>query len=361
MDDSASTSRTTVTESEVKKALSRVLDPELGKDLVSLGMIKDISVEGSKVGFKLVLTTPACPLKSQIEQSAREAVLNLAGVKEVNVNVTSSVVGKRTPEAQALLPGVKNIVAVASGKGGVGKSTVAVNIAVALAQTGAKVGLLDADIYGPTIPLLMGVNEQPKISEGKLVPVFHNGIHLMSLGFLLSDSSPVIWRGPLVSGAVKQLLGDVRWGELDYLIVDLPPGTGDAQLTLAQSVPLTGVVIVMTPQDVALAIASKALEMFRKMNVPILGVVENMSYFVCPECGKRSDIFNHGGAMVVSKRLGVPFLGEIPLESGICIDCDEGKPTVSAHPDSPQAQAFKDIACATAAQISMLMLRGDTK
>ncbi|MDI6809478.1 MAG: Mrp/NBP35 family ATP-binding protein [Candidatus Eisenbacteria bacterium] len=357
MNESASTPQEHMTEEKVREALSRVLDPELGKDLVSLGMIKDVSVDGSKVSFSLVLTTPACPLKSQLEQSARHAVLSLPGVKEVIMNVTSSVVGRRIPEAEALLPGVKNIVAVASGKGGVGKSTVAVNIAVALAETGARVGLLDADIYGPTIPLLMGVNKQPEVRDGKLIPVFHDGIHLMSLGFLLSDSSPVIWRGPLVAGAVKQLLGDVRWGELDYLIVDLPPGTGDAQLTLAQSVPLTGVVIVMTPQDVALVIASKALAMFRKMNVPVLGVVENMSYFICPECGKRSDIFNHGGGMEVSKKLGVSFLGEVPLESSICVDGDEGTPTVSSHPNSPQAEAFKNIACATAAQISMLAFR----
>jgi ATP-binding protein involved in chromosome partitioning len=257
-------------------------------------------------------------------------------------------------EAQkTVLPGVQNVIAVASGKGGVGKSTIAVNIAVALAESSARVGLLDADIYGPTIPAMMGVNERPKMGNGKIQPIERYGVKLMSLGFLI-DGSPVIWRGPLVSGAIKQMITDVDWGELDYLIVDLPPGTGDAQLTLAQTVPLTGVVVVTTSQDVALNIASKAAAMFAKMDVPILGIVENMSYFICPECGHRTDIFSHGGGDKAAKATGAPLLGRVPLEAQTVEDGDAGSPTVTARPESEQAEAFRALASATAARISIL-------
>ncbi|MDO8585648.1 MAG: Mrp/NBP35 family ATP-binding protein [Armatimonadota bacterium] len=337
----------------VLEALRTVQDPELGKDLVSAGMIEEVEVVDGRVSFKLVLTTPACPLKSQLRDAALKAVEEIPGVQEVVVNLTSRVTAHRPDGSAASLPGVRNIVAVASGKGGVGKSTVAVNIAVALAECGASVGLLDADIYGPTIPVMMGVNERPRMMNGKIVPVLRHNVKLMSLGFLM-NGSPVIWRGPLVSGAVKQMLTEVDWGELDYLVVDLPPGTGDAQLTLAQVVPLTGVVVVTTSQDVALKIATNAAAMFARMDVPILGIVENMSFFVCPDCGHRTDVFSHGGGERAAEKTGAPLLGRLPLEPQTVKDGDAGTPTVVSRPNSEQAEAFRALASALAARVSML-------
>ncbi|HEY3297575.1 MAG TPA: iron-sulfur cluster carrier protein ApbC [Armatimonadota bacterium] len=343
-------------EADIREALGKVQDPELGRDLVSLGMIKDIAIDGSTVKFTLELTTPACPMKSQMKKAAEEAVMSVPGVTDVEITL-----GARVPKSSGLpekmqVPGVKNIIAVASGKGGVGKSTVAVNLAAALAQTGASVGLLDADIYGPSIPIMMGVTEQPKTDGQKLLPIERSGVRLMSIGFLIPAESPVIWRGPMVMKAVQQLLYEVNWGELDYLIVDLPPGTGDAQLTLAQQVPVTGAVIVTTPQDVALADATKGVNMFREVRVPILGIIENMSYFVCPHCQERTELFSHGGGRKAAEKLNAPFLGEIPLDVEVREAGDRGVPLVLANPDSPQAEAFRTLAGKVAAAVSVLNL-----
>jgi len=330
------------------------MDPELGKDLVSLGMIQGLRVEGSTVHFDLVLTTPACPLKRELEDAARSAVAALPGVGDVRVNVTSRVKGRLPDKGPVnLAPTVKNTIAVASGKGGVGKSTVAVNLAVALSRAGASVGLMDCDIYGPSVPMMMGVHSRPQARNGKLIPLERHGVSMMSIGFLLEGDTPVIWRGPLVAKALQQLLQDVEWGELDYLVMDMPPGTGDAQLTVTQSVPLTGAVVVSTPQDVALIDAAKAVAMFRKVNVPVLGIIENMSYFRCPHCGERTEIFGHGGASRESERLGVPFLGEIPIEAGVSDGGDHGVPAVSGKPDSEIAKVFLEVAGAVAAGISV--------
>jgi len=343
-----------VTEKDVIEALRQVNDPELGRSQVDLGMIQDVRVDGGAVSFTVMLTTPACPLKSQIKDMAKEAVEKLAGVESVEVKLESKVKSVSGARADEVLPGVKNIIAVASGKGGVGKSTVAVNLAVALSLDGAKVGLLDADIYGPSLPRLMGTNEHPKAVNGRIVPVEQHGIKLMSLGFLMPEDTAVIWRGPMVAGAVKQMLSDVLWGELDYLVVDLPPGTGDAQITLAQTVPLTGVVIVTTSQDMALMIATKAAQMFSRMEVPVLGIVENMSYFICPHCEGRTEIFSHGGGKEAAERLGIPLFGQIPLEPEIVLDSDKGVPTVVARPESVQAESFREVARKVAGRTSVV-------
>jgi ATP-binding protein involved in chromosome partitioning len=351
--------RPAVSEQDVVSALARIQDPDLRKDIVTLGFVKDLAIDGGRVSFKIELTTPACPVRGEMERLARQYVSNLPGVEHVEVSMTSQV--RATAPAGPLLPGVRNVIAVASGKGGVGKSTVAANLAVALARTGAQVGLLDADIYGPTIPGLMGLsNHKPAVKpmpDGQQAfdpPVAH-GVKVNSLGFLLDEpTQPVVWRGPMVGSGVKQLLGQTDWGQLDYLLVDLPPGTGDATLTLAQSIPLSGVVIVSQPQDVALAIAIKALRAFREqLKVRVLGVLENMSYFVCDNCDKRHDIFSHGGACRAAERLEVPFLGEIPLSADVCESSDTGTPVVALKPDSPQAVAFVDVAKALAAQVSI--------
>ncbi len=330
------------------------MDPELGKDLVSLGMIQKLSVDGPKVSFDLVLTTPACPMKRRLEEASREAAMSVPGVSEVDINVTANVRGHRAGgERVNLVPTVKNAIAVASGKGGVGKSTVAVNLAIALSQAGAKTGLMDCDVYGPSVPMMMGTHSRPEAEAGKVLPVERYNVKMMSLGFLMEQDDPVIWRGPMVAKALQQLLKDVSWGDLDYLVMDMPPGTGDAQLTVTQSVPLTGAVVVSTPQDVALIDAAKAVGMFRKVNVPVLGIIENMSYFLCPHCGERTDVFRHGGAERESKRLNVPFLGEIPIDAGISDGGDKGVPVVAGSRDSKIAEVFRSVACAVAAGISV--------
>jgi ATP-binding protein involved in chromosome partitioning len=347
-----------ITEEQVLSALRTVQDPDLHKDLVTLRMVKDIKISGSDVQFTVELTTPACPLKEKIEADCREAVGAIAGIEAIEIVMTASVRATQPRGVQQIeMPGVRTVIAVASGKGGVGKSTVAANLACSLARTGASVGLLDADIYGPSIPLIMGVEDaQIEVDEAKeqLIPVERYGVKIISMGFLQrASSSAVIWRGPMVSKAVQQFLRDVRWGEIDYLIVDLPPGTGDAQLTLSQAIPLTGAVIVMTPQDVAASVAVKAITMFRRLDVPILGIIENMSYFLCPTCNSRHDIFSHGGGSQAAEALEVPFLGEIPLNGQIRAEADEGTPTVVISPDGPEAAAFTRVAEAVAQQVSI--------
>jgi ATP-binding protein involved in chromosome partitioning len=345
------------TQEDVLRVLSEIVDPDLGKDVVSLGMIKDIVISpDGRVAFTFELTTPACPVKDRFESMAQDLVGALPGVKAVDVKMTSHV-RATFAQRQNLLPGVKQIIAVASGKGGVGKSTVSVNLAAALRATGAEVGLLDADIYGPTIPGLLGTNDEPRVIDGKLQPLQAYGLRVLSFGMIAGSETALIWRGPMVSKAIGQLFGDVDWGELDYLVVDLPPGTGDASLTVAQAVPLTGVVVVCTPQHVALNIAVKALQMFQRLNVKPLGLVENMSYYVCPDCGHEAHIFDHGGAEKAAQRLAVPFLGSIPLEEAVREESDAGSPVVLSRPDSAGAKAFAEVATKVAAQCSIQSFR----
>ncbi|MBF8251182.1 MAG: protein of unknown function DUF59 [Deltaproteobacteria bacterium] len=343
-----------ITEEKVLDALRSVMDPDLNRDVVSLGFIKELKIDGGWVSFKLELTTPACPLKAQLKAASEEAVKGISGVSGVDVDVTSKVTTHRVEEKGDILPGVKNIVAISSGKGGVGKSTVSVNLAVALAKTGARVGLLDTDIYGPSIPIMMGVTDKPEIRGQKMVPIEKYGVHLMSIGFLIPEEQAIIWRGPLVMKAVEQLLTDVEWGELDYLLIDLPPGTGDVQLTLVQKVPLSGAVIVTTPQDVALLDVVRGINMFKKVNVPILGIVENMSFFQCPHCGERTDIFSHGGGAAAAEKQDVPFLGELPIDPKIRAGGDSGTPIVIEDLKSPQSKIFMEIAGRLAARVSSL-------
>jgi len=344
---------------EVLRELRTVQDPDLHRDLVSLGMIQNLAIESERVSFSIVLTTPACPVRDNMKQWCEEAVRRLPWVQQVAVDMQASTTGRSGGNEQ-LIPHVKNVIAVASGKGGVGKSTTSVNVALALADTGAKVGLLDGDIYGPNIPLMMGLKEQPQLQQdgGKILPYRSYGIRLMSIGFFLDESKPVIWRGPMVHGAIQQFLRDVEWGDLDYLVVDLPPGTGDAPLSLSQLIPLSGVVIVTTPQDVALQDVAKGMSMFQRLEVPVLGVVENMSYFICPGCQERHEIFGKGGGERIAAQFGVPFLGKVPLQPQIRQGGDEGRPIVVTHPDSPEAAAFRDVAGAIARQVSILAYAG---
>ena len=348
--------------SSVLEILRPVQDPELRKSLVELNMIRNVKIEDGKVSFTLVLTTPACPLREFIVEDCEKAVKKLPGVTDVSVEVTAE-----TPQQKSLpdrngVPGIKNIVAVSSGKGGVGKSTVAVNIAVALAQTGAKVGLLDADIYGPNDPTMLGLESaQIKVSQGSrgeiLEPAFNHGVKLVSMGFLIDRDQPVIWRGPMLNGVIRQFLYQVEWGELDYLIVDMPPGTGDAQLTLTQAVPIAGAVIVTTPQNVALLDSRKGLRMFQQLKVPVLGIIENMSYFIPPDMpSKQYDIFGSGGGSKTAAELEIPLLGCVPLEISTRVGGDNGVPIVVADTDSASAKALKEIALAIAGKVSVAAL-----
>ncbi len=346
---------TSVNEKIVLAALSQVQEPELHRDLVSLNMIRDLKIEGKKVSFTVMLTTPACPLRSQIEREAREAVAALPGVEEVEVKLDATVPNDGRPRGLLQLP-IRNAVAVASGKGGVGKSTVAVNVAVVLAKSGARVGLLDADIYGPNIPTMMGVTRLPPATENKLIPAQAYGVKLMSIGFLVKPDQPLIWRGPMLHSAIRQFLSDVEWGELDYLIVDLPPGTGDAALSLVQSMPLSGGIIVTLPQQVSLDDARRGLEMFRQLNVPVFGVVENMSYLELPD-GMRMDIFGSGGGERLARQAGIPFIGSIPIDPAVREGGDNGVPVVVSRPDSPVARALEMIAEEIAAKISVAAMQ----
>ncbi|MCL4561170.1 MAG: Mrp/NBP35 family ATP-binding protein [Chloroflexi bacterium] len=345
-----------ITQENILAVLSKVIEPELHRDLVSLHMVRNIQVNGEAVSFSIMLTTPACPLRGKIEEEARQAVLALPGVKKVDVKLESTVPNDGRERGLLQMP-VKNMVAVASGKGGVGKSTVAVNIAAVLAQSGARVGLLDADIYGPNVPTMMGVSALGPQKAGKLVPPVAYGVKLMSIGFLTKPGQPLIWRGPMLHSAIRQFLSDVDWGELDYLVIDLPPGTGDAQLSLAQSVPLSGGVIVTLPQQVSLEDASRALAMFRELNVPVLGVVENMSYLELPD-GQRMDVFGSGGGERLALSAGVPFIGSIPLDPAVRLGGDDGKPVVLSAPDSASGRALRQIAESVAAKISVADLQG---
>ena len=344
-----------VTQDQILEALKKVKDPDLGKDLVSLKMVKDVTVCGDAVAFTLELTTPAHPRKEQFMDECRLAVGTLPGVKTVNVRLTSHVSPRPAVQGKMSIPGVKNIVAVASGKGGVGKSTVAVNLALSLQMDGAKAGILDADIYGPSQPLMLGVQGEKPLAadDNKIYPLKAHGVKVMSMGFLVGEDSPVIWRGPMVLKALVQFLGDTLWGELDYLVLDLPPGTGDAQLTIVQQVALAGAVIVTTPQDIALLDARKGLQMFRKTDVPILGIIENMSYYQCPQCGHREDIFDTGGGQRAATRYEVPFLGAIPLDIQIRLGGDRGTPIVAGEPESPVAHAFREAARNVALQVAI--------
>lgn len=345
-------------EQAIRAALAAIKDPDLGRDIVTLGFVKDVVVQGNRVDLTIELTTPACPVKDQMKAEA-EDILRGLGAEEVNVTMTARVVGHNNAKKNAVMPGVKNTIAVASGKGGVGKSTVAVNLAVALAKAGSSVGLLDADIYGPSAPLMLGLQgRRPDMYETgtgdrKLVPLTAHGIKVMSIGFLMEANQAVIWRGPMAAGALRQFMTDVDWGNLDYLIFDMPPGTGDIQLTLSQTMPLTGAVVVTTPQEVALADARKGLHMFERVQVPLLGIIENMSYFVAPDTGTVYDIFSRGGGKKTATELNVPFLGEIPLTIETRVGGDEGMPVVVRNPESPQAEAFKEVARNVAAQVSI--------
>ncbi len=344
--------------SQIIEALSTVLDPDLKKDLVTLGMISDVQIdEESNVSFTVELTTPACPLKEQIKQSCIEAVKSrVEGAGKIEVTMSSKVTsscGHHHCNHDRPLKGVKNIIAVASGKGGVGKSTFAVNLAITLAKTGAKVGLIDADLYGPSIPTMFGLKDtKPEVADKNLIPLEKFGVQLMSIGFLIDPDTALIWRGPMASSAIKQFINEVEWKELDYLIFDLPPGTGDIQITLAQTVTLSGAVIVTTPQDVALADVSKAVSMFRKLNVPLLGVVENMSYYELPD-GTRDYIFGHHGGEILAKAQGVAFLGSIPIDRGVREGGDSGTPYVLDHPDSATSVAIKHAAMEVARRVSI--------
>src|SRR5712692_4311122 len=343
-----------LTQEQILQALRSVQDPDLHKDVVSLNMIKDLAIDGGKVSFRMVLTTPACPMKAQMENDARQAVAALPGVSDVNVRMDSEVPKGFQLAGKQSVPGVKNIIASSSGKGGVGKSTVAVNTSLALAESGARVGIVDCDVFGPNIPMMMGVHGLPPSSGDKIKPALSYGVKVMSIGFLVPEEKPIVWRGPMVSGLIKQFIYDVEWGELDYLIVDLPPGTGDAQLTLAQIVPMTGAIVTVTPQAVATHDAVKGMLMFRQLEVPILGIVENMSYFVCPcGCNYRTDIFGHGGARKIAEEYEVRFLGEVPLDPVIRTGGDAGTPVMIAEPTSPQAEAFRQIASQVASQVSI--------
>jgi ATP-binding protein involved in chromosome partitioning len=342
-----------LSQDNVLAVLRTVQDPDLHKDIVTLGFVKDVKIEGGEVDFTIELTTPACPVRDQMKAEAEQKVAALPGVTTARAKMTADVKA-RGGFGRQQVPGIRNIVAVGAGKGGVGKSTTAVNLAVALAAKGARVGLMDADVYGPNIPQMLGVSDQPEVSEDKkMVPPEAHGIKLISMGMLVPPDQPIIWRGPMLHGAVQQFMRAVAWGELDYLVVDLPPGTGDVALSMAQSVPMAGAVVVTTPQAVSVSDVRKAVAMFRQLNIPVLGVIENMSSFVCGHCGEKTDIFGTGGGRKMAEDLQIPFLGEVPIDTRVRSGGDEGRPIVAAAPDAPAAQAFAEVAGKVAAQVSI--------
>lgn len=341
-----------VTKEQVLEALKKVEDPDLHVDIVKLGFVQDVKICEGSVAFDIKLTTPACPVKEKMQKEAEDLVRALPGVANVTVRMTAEVKANQSVNKDAL-KGVKNIIAIGSGKGGVGKSTVSANMAVAFAKEGAKVGLLDADIYGPSIPIMMGMPGETTIRQDLIQPKFAHGVKFMSMGFFAQGDQPLIWRGPMAHRALEQCMVDVEWGDLDYLFVDLPPGTGDVHLTLVQTVSVTGAVIVSTPQDVGLTISMKTLRMLQQTHVRMLGIIENMSYHICTHCNARENIFGHGGAKTASEKLGIPFLGEIPLDMQIREKADAGAPITISLPDSPTAKIYQDIARKLAAQISI--------
>ena len=343
-----------VEQARVLEALKAVRDPDLNRDIVSLGFIKDLTIDGGRVAFTIELTTPACPVKDQMRDQARAAVMQLSGVNAVDVRLSAKVReavggdGARQP-----LPGVKNVIAVGAGKGGVGKTTVAVNLAIALAKCGGKVGVVDGDIYGPNVPIMLGMKTQLVTDGQKIVPAEKYGLKVISMGFLTADDAPIIWRGPMLHGALQQFFREVRWDDLDYLVVDLPPGTGDVSLSLSQTVPVAGAIVVTTPQQVSLADSRRAVAMYKKLNIPPLGIIENMSYFVCPACAHEADIFGRGGGETMAEELGVPFIGRVPIYQPIREGSDIGVPLMISEPESPAARAFMAAAERTAAQVSI--------
>jgi ATP-binding protein involved in chromosome partitioning len=345
---------TTITKEAILAALGKVQEPELHQDLVTLNMIRSLEIKGGDVSFTVMLTTPACPLRGRIESEARQAVMAVEGVKKVEIKLDSDVPNDGRMRGLVTMP-IRNAIAVGSGKGGVGKSTVAVNIAVSLSQTGARVGLMDADIYGPNIPTMLGVEKLPPPQGQRLIPAQAYGLKMVSMGLLVKPGQPLIWRGPMLNSAIRQFLGDVEWGELDYLIVDLPPGTGDAALSLAQALPLSGAVIVTLPQLVSLEDAGRGLNMFKTLEVPILGIIENMSYLDLPD-GTRMDIFGSGGGEQLAHATETTFLGKVPIDQNVRIGGDSGKPIVVTHPDSPVARAFVEISQKLAATMSVAAL-----
>jgi ATP-binding protein involved in chromosome partitioning len=343
-----------LTDSSVLEALKAVHDPDLHRDIVALGFVKKLTISGGHVAFQIQLTTPACPVKDQMREQARAAVLALPGVERVDIEMTAQVRSAGSPDAAKVpVAGVKNIVAVGAGKGGVGKTTVSVNLALALARHGGRVGILDGDIYGPNVPIMLGLQTQLTSDGDKILPGERYGVQAVSMGFFTKDEDAVIWRGPMLHSAVNQFFRDVKWTDLDYLVVDLPPGTGDVALTISQNVPVAGAVLVTTPQTVSVADTRRAVRMYQKLNVPILGIVENMSYFACPGCGRESDLFGKGGGERLAEELGVPFLGRLPLYEPIRVGGDTGVPIVIGEPDSEPARAFMQLAERTAAQISI--------
>jgi ATP-binding protein involved in chromosome partitioning len=347
-----------ITEEIVLEKLSHVMDPELHRDLVSLGMIKNVQIENNNVSLTVELTTPACPLKDKIRADVLAALQSIEDIGEINIDVTGRV-RSDGQKRELLTAPVKNIIAIASGKGGVGKSTVSVNLAIALAQTGAKVGLLDADIYGPNVPTMMGVQELPPSKSDKIPPAEAYGVKVMSIGFLVKPGQALIWRGPMLHSAIQQFIRDVDWEELDYLVVDLPPGTGDAQLSLAQSISISGGVIVTLPQQVSLDDAERGMQMFQQLNIPILGVVENMSYLILPD-GSEMDVFGKGGGQKLADHMNVPLIGTIPMEADVRIGGDSGVPIVISNPDSAAAKALEAIASDVAAKLSVASMQKPT-
>jgi len=341
-----------VSQEQVLAALRAVQDPDLHKDIVTLGFVKDVKVAGGEVDFTIELTTPACPVKDEMKAEAEGIVRGLPGVTAARATMTADVKARGGFGRQAV-PGIRNIIAVGAGKGGVGKSTTAVNLAVALQRKGARVGLMDADVYGPNTPQMLGIEGGPEVSEAKhMIPPEAFGIKVISMGMLVPADQPIIWRGPMLHGDGQQFMRDVEWGELDYLIVDLPPGTGDVSLSMAQSVPVAGAVVVTTPQGVSVSDVRKAVAMFRQLNIPVLGVVENMSCFVFGHCQERTEIFGHGGGVKMAEDMGIPMLGQIPIDTRVRAGGDEGRPIVNAAPESPAAKAFAEVAGRVAAEIS---------
>jgi ATP-binding protein involved in chromosome partitioning len=343
-----------VDQAAILEALKVVKDPDLGRDIVSLGFIKDLSVADGRVAFTIELTTPACPVKDLMRDQARAAVMQLPGIGSVDIQMSARVREAEDPSGgRAVVPGVKNVIAVGAGKGGVGKTTVAVNLAIALAKCGSKVGVIDGDIYGPNVPIMLGMKSDLTTDGQKIVPAEKYGLQVISMGFLTKDDAPIIWRGPMLHGALQQFFREVRWVDLDYLVIDMPPGTGDVALSLSQTVPVAGAIVVTTPQQVSLADSVRAVAMYKKLNIPTLGIIENMSYFECTNCQHEADIFGHGGGERMAAELGVPFLGRIPLYQPIREGSDTGVPLIVSEPDSPAAKAIMAAAERAAAQVSI--------